>query len=187
VLYISKGILLGNPKGNNVSVSHCGALHRLNNEQAAVWLNGQRKPSCTQTAAQETALIQLSGTGIAEHCDSTEKEALFRLLVNCAICPVQRKFCLSILTRYERRLLKWTRYAGLRLTIAELTLLTERNIKPDPSLLGAQNRQALTETIYFSETISDGILETMMEKSSSRDDTVRAVLGLLKKKKIYLI
>jgi hypothetical protein len=36
------------------------------------------------------------------------------------------------------------RRAGLRLTTAELTLLTERGVKPAASLLDKQNRQALT-------------------------------------------
>jgi len=93
----------------------------------------------------------------------------------------------AILSRPERRVLQWIRWAGLRLTIAELTLLAERGLGPVPALLGEQNRQALTEAIYTTETICDGILETLMEKSPVRDDTVLAVLGLLRKKKIYLI
>jgi len=48
-------------------------------------------------------------------------------------------------------------------------------------------RQALVETIYTTETVFDGLLEHLMINSPDRDDTVKAVLGLLKKKKIYLI
>ncbi|MDR1704708.1 MAG: hypothetical protein LBS19_08490 [Clostridiales bacterium] len=87
----------------------------------------------------------------------------------------------------ERVIWRWIRNAGLRLTIAELTLITERGIKPVRSLLGEGNRQPLTEEIYTTDTISDGILESMMEKSPARDETVHAVLGLLAKKKIYIV
>ncbi len=71
--------------------------------------------------------------------------------------------------------------------MAELTLLLERGVAPVPELLGAENRQALTEVLYTTDTIADGILETLMEKSPARDAAVRAVLGLLRKKKVYLI
>ena len=57
----------------------------------------------------------------------------------------------------------------------------------EPQLLGEENRQALTETIYTQETIFDNVLEAQMERASCREEMVRAVLGLLKKKRIVLL
>ena len=54
-------------------------------------------------------------------------------------------------------------------------------------LLGPANRQALVETIYSTETIADGILEARMEEAYARDEVVTAVLGLLRKRRIFLI
>jgi hypothetical protein len=82
---------------------------------------------------------------------------------------------------------QWLNRAGLRLTVAELTLLNEQNVKPNSSLLGKKNRQALTELIYTAETIFDGVLDRQMEISPARDETLRTILGLLREKRIFLI
>ncbi len=65
--------------------------------------------------------------------------------------------------------------------------MAERGVQPVPGLLGDENRQLLTETIYTPETIADGILESMMEKSPAMEETVQAVLGLLRKRRIFLM
>lgn len=187
MIYLSKGILPWKPNEESVSVSHCGALHKLTGVSAKLWLAGQHKPRYTHNTEQETALNQLAELGIVKHADETEDAAYFRLLTNCAICPVKVKSAPVLLSHPERQVWKWIQKAGLRLTIAELTLLSERGVKPVPALLGEQNRQALTETIYTADTIFDGILETIMEKSPARDKTMRAVLGLLSKQRIFLI
>ena len=187
MIYLSKGILPWPPPDDSVSVSHCGALHKLTGILAEIWRAGQYNPHNTIDAEQEASLKLLAGLGIVECCDDTDETAVFRLLTNCVICPVRVKSKPAILNYMERRALRWIRRAGLRLTIAELTLLNERGIKPGAAFLGEANRQALTETIYATDTIFDGILETLMERSPARDGTVRAVLGLLRKKKIYLV
>ena len=187
MVYLSKGIVLGKPSGTAVSISHCGALRKLEGDQAKVWLSGQYGPNVTENAAQDAALEQLTLLGVAEPGDESDDRAIFRLLANCSICPVRSGTSPSMLTRAERRSLKWIRHAGLRLTMAELAYLSELGVKPTPELLGVQNRQVLTEAIYSAATIYDGILETMMEKSAVRDCVVFSVLGLLRKRKIFLI
>lgn len=187
MIYLSKGLLLRKASESSVSVSHCGALHKLTDAQAALWLAGQYYPGYTETPEQDLVLEPLSGSGIIECNYDTDNTALYRLLTNCVICPVRAKRRLALLTRTERTMWRWVRFAGLRPTMAEMTLLTERGVKPVPALLGEANRQALTEEIYTSQTIYDGILESLMEKSPARDRTVQTVLGLLRKKKIYLV
>lgn len=71
--------------------------------------------------------------------------------------------------------------------MAELVYLNEHNVRPEPQLLGAGNRQALTELIYTQENIMDNILETQMERAGCRDISVKAVLSLLKKKRVILL
>jgi hypothetical protein len=187
MMYLSKGILPWKPSAAGAAVSHCGVLHRLTGDRAALWLAGQHQPGHTQNAEQDAELARLAELGIAECDEGTDETAVFRLLTGCSVCPVRVKSRPAILNRPERRLWRWIRFAGLRLTVAELTLLTERGVKPVPALLGEANRQALTEVIYTAETIFDGILETLAAKSPARAGTVAAVLGLLRKGKIYLI
>jgi len=184
--YLSKGKLYRKTK-QAVIVSYCGELHKLAGPQAALWLMGQYAPGYTHNAKDEAELELLAGLGIAECRGSEEPVTLFRLLTNCVICPVKKFVFTARWNPGERRLWRWLTKAGLRLTMAELTLLAERGVDAVPALLGEQNRQALTETIYTTDTISDGILETMMEKSPARDETVQTVLSLLRKKKIILI
>ena len=187
MLYLSKGLLPWKASKTDVAVSLGGILHNLTGVQAQLWLNGQYQPGQTQNSEQESALKELAELGIAESSVNTENAALFRILTNCSICPVRVKPGLLPLKRQERRMWRWISRAGLRLTIAELTYLTEHDIKPVPGLLWKENRQALTEAIYTTETIFDGILETHMEKSPARDITVNTVLSLLRKKKIMLL
>ena len=187
MIYLSKGILPWKSNMAELSVSHCGKLHKLTGTQAELWLAGQHKPEYTVNTEQEDALKVLINLGIAENGDSSDETAVFRLLTNCAICPVRVKKPIVMLNRLERRIWRWITQAGLHLTMAELTRLSERGTKPIRTLVGEANRQVLTEEIYNSETIFDGILETLMEKSPARDETVRAVLGLLRKKQIYLV
>jgi len=184
--YLSKGKLYRKTK-QAITVSHCGVLHKLTGAQAALWLIGQYAPGYTHNAKDEAELELLAGLGIAECRGSEEPVTLFRLLTNCVICPVKKYVFTARWHPDERRLWKWLTKAGLRLTMAELTLLSERGLEPVSSLLGEQNRQVLTEAIYTTDTISDGILETIMEKSPARDDTVQTVLSLLRKKKIMLL
>lgn len=60
-------------------------------------------------------------------------------------------------------------------------------MQPTPALLGEDGRQRLTEMIYFAETIPDGILETLMERSPARDAVVTNLLGLLRTRRLLLI
>ena len=187
--YLSKGKLYRQSK-QSVTVSHCGALHKLTGPQAALWLMGQYAPSHinrADRADQISELERLAETGIVQCCDNGDDVALFRLLTNCVICPVRKSVFAVGWSPAERRLWLWLTKAGLRLTMAELTLLSEHGVEPVPALFGERNRQALTEAIYTTDTISDGILESHMEKSPARDVTVQTVLGLLRKKKIILI
>ena len=184
--YLSKGKLYRKTK-QAIIVSHCGVLHKLTGAQAALWLMGQYAPGYTHNAQDEAELELLAGLGIAECCGSEEPVTLFHLLTNCVICPVRKKVIAVRWSSAERILWRWLTKAGLRLAMAELTLLAERGLEPISSLLGKQNRQTLTEAIYSTDTISDGILETMMKNSPARDEMVQTVLSLLRKKKIILI
>ena len=89
--------------------------------------------------------------------------------------------------RPARRTWEWLNEAGLRLTASELIRLEERRVQPTPALLGEDGRQRLTEMIYFAETIPDGILETLMERSPARDAVVTNLLGLLRTRRLLLI
>lgn len=83
--------------------------------------------------------------------------------------------------------MNWLTKAGLRLSTAELIYLVDRDVRPCEKLLYTTNRQALVERIYTVDTISDNVLETQMEAAKRRDDTVQALLQLIKKKRIVVL
>ena len=58
---------------------------------------------------------------------------------------------------------------------------------PEPKYLGQKNVQTLVERIYTKDTIFDNILENQMERAVCRDQIVKVVLKLLKKKRIVLL
>jgi len=181
--YLSKGLLVRKTQ-NALIISHCGAEYELTGERAMIWKNGRQGPWETN---QEQFLQELSKAGLVEASSDTGNEVIFRILINCVICPVEKPAFPVLWGQPERELYKWITKAGLQLTIAEMVFLNHNKIKPIHGLLGEKNRQALTELIYTTETIPDGILESRMERSPERDGTIDAVLGLLGKDQIFLI
>lgn len=132
------------------------------------------------------ALNQLYRMGLVVTADESAAGE-YRALTHCRAVPAKRKNPYAGLAGDEKTIMIWLREAGLLLTMAELVFLMDRQVKPELSLLGQENKQALVERIYTSETIFDNVLENQMEHVPSREQTVRAVLALLKKKHIVLL
>ena len=183
--YLTKG-LLSRRTEKTLTVSHCGAVYELTDDRASVWEKGRTGSSENMTMSQYSALRELAEQGLAVKCVDSDAKGIYRLMTNCVICSGKRK-PLILWNQNERQLWKWLAKAGLKLTLAELVCLNEKRIKPTAQLLGEPNRQALTEAIYTTETISDGILESRMETSPERDSTVQSVMSLLRKNLVFLI
>lgn len=187
MIYLSKGIVLRGSTEHILRVSRCGMDFTLTGRQAALWLDGRFGPLEVNDVSMEGKLRQLQRMGLVELTDESGDLAIYRLLTQCVICPAKKKPFVMPLTQTEAVTWQWISKAGLRLTLAELTALADQGTVPDNSLLGEHNRQALTQCIYSANTIFDSILEAKMEHSSARDSVVRAVLGLLRKKRLLLI
>lgn len=183
MLYLSKGLLINQCRGA-ITINRCGRIHELQNEQARDWLAGH-------TGVQylgKARLAALEKVGLVESQPGKEfTSEVFRILVNCVIAPRQHKLPYWGLEPDERRLLRWIREAGLRLTAAELVKLAEAGIEPKAQYLGAENRQRVVELIYTKENIFDGALEAAMELSPALPGAVSILLSLLKKRRIILI
>ena len=55
------------------------------------------------------------------------------------------------------------------------------------ALLYAENRQSLIERIYTKGTITDGLLESKMEKAVCRDEIISSILDLIAKKRLVVL
>ena len=110
-----------------------------------------------------------------------------QMLNGCILCPSYRRQFRLPIYGCARRIWKWVRESGLKLTTSELIRLEELGTQPSPELLGDAGRQALTETIYNHTNILDGALEMEMERSPARDVTVTAILKLLRTHRLLLI
>lgn len=185
--YLSKGMIL-RPSGiERIYVSRCGREYVLCGDQAKLWLGGRFGIADIKDAHMTPELQILESLGLVELSDEKAGVARYRLLGNCVICQAAPSASRFLLGRKERQIWKWIVGAGFKLRISELVLLMEQNIKPEPSLFGKGNWHVLVDKIYTSETIFDGILDAGMERSPTRDETVNAVLGLLRKKRIILV
>jgi len=188
MLYLSKGIIIKQSTEQLLCVTHCGIDYMLTGIGARLWLNGRFSVNETQEARQDIHLRKLQQLGLVELSEETGILASYHLLTRCIICPAKLKSVRKPLSSTENKAWRWIKGAGLRLTIGELTkLFTEGLEEPSPALLGKENAQALTMRLYASDPIFDTTLEIQMEHSPKRDDTVNAVLGLLRKKRIILI
>ena len=185
MLYISKGAVKESFAFNSLIINIRGTEHHLRGERAALWIAGQF--NVQEYAARPAALNELVYLGLVETADESGPSGYYYLLSRCIIIPAKPKMFRRKLSRTEEYTWQWISKAGLRLTVAELICLAQNRVEPRPEYLGSANRQTLVEAIYSTETISDNILENLMEHSEKRDETVDAVFGLLRKKRIILI
>lgn len=184
--YISIGTVMTEGTENILNVSHGGYTFCLTGPLADLWLNGRYGFSQTKGQPEDKVLKQLIRMGLAIATDGSSAEE-YRVLTRCTLVPADHRHPFWGLSTLERTVLRWLREAGLVLSMAELTYLVDRKIALQPCLLGNDNTQALVETIYTKDTIFDNILENLMERSGAREKTVKAVLALLKKKRIVLL
>ena len=184
--YISVGAVVKQGTEHIVDVSHCGNEFRLTGALAYMWLSGRFGFSKSENGIEDKALAQLHRMDLIRLADSTEAGE-YRALTQCVLVPAEKKQPYIGLLGRDRVLLTWLRETGLRLTMAELVFLMDRNIMPEARLLNRDDPQALIETIYTRENIMDNILECQMEHVPVRDEVVKRVLQLLKKKRIVLL
>lgn len=185
MMYLSKGAPVRQSHDGIFRVSRCGTIYELGPKLAAIWQKGRTQPVQARPG-QERALLRLAQAGLAAVSEEDGSLALFRLVIDCILCPSRRRHIRLPVWGRERRIWKWITQAGLRLTASELIRLEEQGTEPVPALLGEVGRQELTEIIYLNTTIFDGILETEMERSEARDATVNAILKLLRTRRLVL-
>lgn len=187
MIYISKGVVQKNSTEQNIRILRGGQSFQLTGVEAQAWLDGRLEFASADDLARIRAVEHLSRMGLAEYEQEDSPVARYRILTRCICCAAATPKLSLPVKRDEKVLLKWLRNAGLRLSTAELIYLQEHKIKPVPELLYVQNRQALTETIYMKTNIGDNLLECQMERARCRDDVVRVLMGLLRKKKILIL
>jgi len=185
MVYISKGVLYRVSDITNIQVSRCGEKHILTGTQAKLWLAG-RCAAYARKDIQQAELKKLEYMGLAEITEPDDA-AHYRLLTNCVICKANPAVSVLPLNKTEKLTWEWIKNTGFKLTISELVYLAEKNITPDPEFFDEDNWHTLINTIYTQKTIFDRMLDAKMEESTTRDNIVSAVLGLLRKKQIILI
>lgn len=184
--YISIGAVM--TEGTEYRVTVCRGNNKfiLTGEQASVWLNGRKGFANAKNPSEQKTLNQLIRMGLALKSENFAT-AEYRTLTQCTIVPANRKYPYGGISGLERTVLQWLREAGLVLSMAELVYLIDRKVPIHPGFLGSNNAQRLVERIYTKDTIFDNILENQMERASARDQTVNAILNLLRKKRIVLL
>lgn len=184
--YISIGAVLNEGTEHILDVTHGGAKFRLTGEKARLWLNGRLGFAEAFNPMHLNLLEQLFKMGLVVKCDGSRAEE-FRALTKCTIVPAECNHPYWFLRSDEKTVLQWIRSAGLVLSIAELVYLIDRNVQMEEKLLGSGNAQALVERIYTRDTVYNNILENQMERAEAQDRTVKAVMQLLRKKRIVLL
>lgn len=184
MVYLSKGAVEENSTKDNLVICRFGDRFYLTGISAELWLCGRFSPSSSR---DDTAFADLIEMGLVEASAESGETALYKLLMNCVICHAKPKLLSKHLNKQEQILWTWLKHAGGKLTISELVALEDKQILPSKSLLGKDNWASLVHSIYTRNTIPDLILEAQMEKSPAMKPTVTAVMGLLRKKRIFLI
>ena len=184
--YISIGAVMVEGTEHILDVCRGSYSYHLTGELAAVWLNGRFGFAAVKKPTEEQTLRLLLKMGLAIQTDGSCFEE-YRALTQCTLGPADRRHPYWGLTRIERTVLQWLREAGLVLSMAELTYLIDQEVPLQAEFLGDANTQNLVERIYTRNTIGDNILEHQMERSSARDPVTKAVLRLLRRKRLVLL
>ena len=184
MIYISKGIVQEKSTERNIYVGRCGQVFHLTKVEAQLWLDGRDGFFTTKNASQEQHLYRM---GLVEFEDEDTLVSRYRIFARCVLCAAANYNVSLTVGRFENSILIWLTNAGIRLSMAELVYLHERNIEPTKDLLYTDNRQNLVETIYTRENIFDNILECQMEHAICRDKVIAAIMVLLSQKKIVLL
>ncbi len=187
MLYLSKGFVAEKRENNILYVAHCGVKHVLTGIGVQLWSDGQYGLGEADGEREIRHLRELQRLGLVETSEETGPLAVYRLLAKCIICQAEPKPMRAPLSPPENRLWQWIDKAGLRLSIGELTKLVSGGVSPSPELLGTENVQELTMLIYADNLAADTTPDILMESSPERDTVVKAVLGLLRKKRLVLI
>ena len=187
MIYISKGIVQEKSTERTIYVGRCGQVFHLTKVEAQLWLDGRDGFFTTKNASQERALQHLYRMGLVEFEEEDTLVSRYRILTRCVLCAAANSNVSLTVGRFENSILNWLTNAGIRLSMAELVYLHERNIEPTKDLLYTDNRQNLVETIYTRDNIFDNILECQMERAICRDKVTAAIMVLLSQKKIVLL
>lgn len=187
MIYISKGIVERNSTENILNVQRGGKSFQLTGLQAKLWLDGRYDFNEACMPDQLRDLDILSRMGLVETEEENTALGRYRIMTRCVCCPADTRHLDWTSGFHSSYLLGWLRHAGIRLSVAELILLSERGIRPEKEYLGIENRQNLIEVIYTRDNIAENLLETQMESAMSRDNVVQSLIGLLKKKKILIL
>ena len=186
MMYLSRGVPAQPHEDGVYRVSRCGCIYALGPESALLWQKGQFAP-ISIPHGKDRMIARMEESGLVVTTEESGPLAAYRLLAACSLGPNEKRQTDRFLTGAARRMWTWLNEAGLRLTGCELIRLEERRVTPTPALLGESGRQRLTEMIYMTDTIPDGILETAMEHSPARDGTIAALLKLLRTGRLILI
>lgn len=187
MIYLSKGVVQERSTEQLLYISRCGQSFQLTGVEATLWLNGRFEFATAKGTVQEQALQRLNRIGLAECEQENTAVSRYRILTRCVCCPTVFSKGENNLSNDEKIIIYWLSNAGIRLSVAELIYLNENHIEPTAQLLYKENHQVLIELIYTRNTIADNILENMMETASSRDEVIRILQKLLKKKQILLL
>lgn len=187
MIYISKGIVQERSTERNIYVGRGGQVFQLTKIEAQLWLDGRFGFYETRNASQERAIEHLYRMGLVECEQEDSLVSRYRILTRCVLCAAANSHVSLTVGCFESSILNWLTNAGIRLSMAELVYLHERQIKPEKELLYTDNRQKLVETIYTQENIFDNILECQMEHATCRDRVTAAIIVLLNNKKIVIL
>ncbi len=187
MIYLSKGVLCKSNGLNDLHITRGNETINITDLDARVWLDGRFEFSHTQSIEEENSVLHLASLGLMEYEQDDSPTSRYRILTRGVCCIAKSKAIPQFICKAERNVMRWIRYAGIRLSTAELVYLVENNIKPTDSLLYAYNRQALVERIYTTDTIFDNILENIMEKAKCRDNVVNTIMSLIHKRILLVL
>lgn len=187
MIYISKGIAGRDSTAELVHVLRGSQDIYLSNKEAELWLRGRFAFAVSKTSEEDFILQHLIRMGLAEAETEECRDSQYWILMRCICCPAKAARKTLGLSGEEKAILFWLINAGIRLSTAELIYLMEHHIEPISGLLHKENRQALIETLYTSDTIADNILENHMTAAECRDNVIHSLLSLLNKRKILML
>ena len=185
ITVLSKGLLLKKHSNSSIVIQKEWTRYELKGEKAYIWMLA-RNGFSSRGVEEQRIFNELCREGLLAQTDVQNAYGMYCLLTSNILCVNRRKALRFPLRGLEKKIIQWLQGGKRKLSVEELVFLIENDVNPiiyEDDVFGV----ALSERIYQTRIHVTNLLRKEMAVAKHRDETVNAVLRLLKKNRLYLM
>ena len=185
ITVLSKGLLLKKRSNGSIVIQKEWTRYELKGKKAYIWMLA-RNGFSSRVVEEQRIFNELCREGLLAQKDVQNTYGMYCLLTSNILCVNKRKGLHFPLCRLEKKIMQWLQGGERKLSVEELVFLIEHNENP---LVYADDAFGvmLSKRIHKTHIHVTNLLRKEMAVAKHRDETVNAILRLLKKNRLYLM